>query len=211
MDTGPLPEREDACLRRFHITDVPLVVLTHFHEDHIGGLSGLLAGRKVAAIETTLVDDPAAGARQVRQEAAAAGVPVRRVVPFEHGTLGRVSWHALWPDPDELPAVLAPEGGGDGAQSPGEHGGGEGSGPNNSSIVLAVSIAAVAGIPAGPLTALLTGDIESPVQQLLLAGSHRDELRATVLKVPHHGYHYGHQTGYLLGYGTALWSICPDQ
>jgi competence protein ComEC len=67
--------------------------------------------------------------------------------------------------------------------------GGEGSGPNNSSIVLAVKIAAAAASAGtgNPLTALLTGDIETPVQQLLLAGSHRDELRASVLKVPHHG------------------------
>jgi competence protein ComEC len=65
--------------------------------------------------------------------------------------------------------------------------GGEGSGPNNSSIVLAVSIAAAVAASGNPLTALLTGDIETPVQRLLLAGSHRGELRAAVLKVPHHG------------------------
>ncbi|HZU58653.1 MAG TPA: MBL fold metallo-hydrolase [Actinocrinis sp.] len=186
VDTGPEPAREDACLRRFGVTNLPLVILTHFHEDHIGGLTGLLAGRKVAAIETTLVDDPAAGARRVREEAAAAGVPVRRIQPFEHGTLGRVSWHALWPDPDELSAVEPPDGGSDSEEPTTGHGG-EGSGPNNSSIVLSVAIAALPGLSATPLTALLTGDIEAPVQQLLLAGSHRDELRATVLKVPHHG------------------------
>ena len=288
VDTGPEPDREDACLRRFAINDIPLVILTHFHEDHIGGLTGLLAGRKVGAIETTIVDDPPAGARQVRTEAAAAGVPVRRVQPFERGRIGRVAWHALWPDPEDLPSVIGPPkqgdereepmngmngmngmgatggtddmGGMDGMAGMGGTGGmgGEGSGPNNSSIVLAVSIdpdsattipsaattpsatttpsvvttpSAVAtsvstafstafstvtftpasteafatsalalatgpSAPAttvvtpasdGPLTALLTGDIESPVQQLLLSGSHRDELRAMVLKVPHHG------------------------
>lgn len=229
VDTGPEPDREDACLRRFAINDIPLVILTHFHEDHIGGLAGLLAGRKVGAIETTIVDDPPAGARQVRAEAAAAGVPVRRVQPFERGRIGRVAWHALWPDPQGLPSPKQ----GDEREEPkrgmsgmdGMSGmGGEGSGPNNSSIVLAVSIdpdsaattasaftaadstgvstasalasatrsgASVTGVVApasdGPLTALLTGDIESPVQQLLLSGSHRDELRAMVLKVPHHG------------------------
>jgi competence protein ComEC len=189
VDTGPEPGREDACLRRFAITDLPLVILTHFHEDHIGGLTGLLPGRKVTAIETTIIDDPPAGAARVREEAAAAGVPMRRVQPFERGSLGRVSWHALWPDPDELPSVAGPPSGDDMGEEPrsGHRGGGEGSGPNNSSIVLAVRIAASPVAAGNPLTLLLTGDIETPVQQLLLAGSHRDELRATVLKVPHHG------------------------
>jgi competence protein ComEC len=40
--------------------------------------------------------------------------------------------------------------------------------------------------PAAPMTVLLTGDIETPVQNILLA-TYRPELRATVLKVPHHG------------------------
>jgi competence protein ComEC len=180
VDTGPDPGLEDACLHRFHVTDFPLVVLTHFHEDHIGGLTGLLAGRRVAAIETTTVDDPPAGAAQVRQEAAAAGVPVRRVVPGEHVSIGPVAWHVLWPDrADALPAVIGTENSGG---SNGGSGGGEGSGPNNTSIVIAVTISG----RAAPITLLLTGDIETPVQNLLLL-AHRSELRATVLKVPHHG------------------------
>jgi competence protein ComEC len=229
VDTGPDPGLEDACLKRFHVADLSLVVLTHFHEDHIGGLAGLLAGRKVAAIETTTVDDPPSGAAKVRQEAAAAGVPVRRVVPGERVAIGPVAWHVLWPDrPDALLGPIASNapgsdptredempidggddrggsshsgghgGGGDdggghgggghggsghsGGGHGGSHGGAEGSGPNNTSIVIAVTISG----PAAPVTLLLTGDIETPVQNLLLA-AHRSELRATVLKVPHHG------------------------
>ncbi len=188
VDTGPEPDWEDACLRRFAITELPLVVLTHFHEDHIGGLTGLLAGRTVGAIETTILDDPPFGARRVREEAAAARVPVRRVQPFERGRIGRVAWHALWPDPVELPFIVGPPSSSGNRDGPMNGHGSEGSGPNNASIVLAVSIsAAPSAVPGSALTALLTGDIEAPAQQLLLGGGHRDELRATVLKVPHHG------------------------
>ena len=45
MDAGPDPALVDECLRRLEITTVPLVVLTHFHDDHVGGLAGVLDGR----------------------------------------------------------------------------------------------------------------------------------------------------------------------
>jgi competence protein ComEC len=43
VDTGPDPARVRQCLDRLGITDVPYVLLTHFHEDHVGGLAGVLA------------------------------------------------------------------------------------------------------------------------------------------------------------------------
>jgi competence protein ComEC len=96
VDTGPDPAAEDRCLKQFQITSIPLLVLTHFHADHIGGLSAALADARVGEIETTTVDIPPAGAAEVSREAAAAGVPVRRVArrDFEW-----VSWQVLWPDP----------------------------------------------------------------------------------------------------------------
>jgi competence protein ComEC len=186
VDTGPDPAREDACLRRFQITKLPLVVLTHFHADHIGGLLGALHGRKVDEIETTDTDTPPYGAKEVRAEAAAAGIPVHRVAPGERRSYGPISWHVLWPDGSAFP----PDSGPDDAimdrmpgMGPDPSGGADGSGPNNTSIVMAVTVAE----PHGGLHILLTGDIESPVQQALLDGPARGELRADVLKVPHHG------------------------
>ena len=38
IDTGPDPERMRACLDRIGATAVDLVVLTHYHADHVGGL-----------------------------------------------------------------------------------------------------------------------------------------------------------------------------
>lgn len=186
VDTGPDPAREDACLRRFQITKLPLVVLTHFHADHIGGLPGALRGRKVDEIETTDTDTPPYGAKEVRAEAAAARIPVHRVAPGERRRYGPISWHVLWPDGSAFP----PDSGPDDAimdrmpgMGPGPSGDADGSGPNNTSIVMAVTVAE----PRGGLHILLTGDIESPVQQALLDGPARGELRADVLKVPHHG------------------------
>ncbi|MFC4372481.1 ComEC/Rec2 family competence protein [Nocardia halotolerans] len=52
IDTGPDPRSIRRCLDRLRITHVPLLVLTHPHADHIGGLSGAIRGRTVDAIAT---------------------------------------------------------------------------------------------------------------------------------------------------------------
>ncbi|WP_243719841.1 ComEC/Rec2 family competence protein [Actinomadura sp. KC06] len=53
VDTGPDPASVDRCLRRLHITDVPLLILTHPHADHINGTSGVRRDRAVHTILTT--------------------------------------------------------------------------------------------------------------------------------------------------------------
>ncbi|MFQ6396751.1 ComEC/Rec2 family competence protein [Nocardia sp. KC 131] len=50
IDVGPEPRAIRTCLDRLHITRIPLLVLTHPHADHIGGLTGALQGRSVAAL-----------------------------------------------------------------------------------------------------------------------------------------------------------------
>jgi competence protein ComEC len=178
VDTGPDPAKEDACASRLGITKVPLVILTHFHADHIDGLPGLLKGRSVGAIETTTVDDPPSGAAQVEKLADAAGIPVTRVKPDEQRAIGPVSWRVLWPQA-EHPLGRPRQ---DADMSMAEDGPGENSGPNNSSIVMAVNVRTAT----SSLRLLLTGDIETPVQQILMA-DRPQYLAADVLKVPHHG------------------------
>ncbi len=182
VDTGPDPAKEDTCARRLGITDVPLAILTHFHADHIDGLPGLLHGREIGEIETTTADDPPAGAAQVGRVAAAAGIPVVRVQPDEQRKIGDVSWRVLWPQADhplQAPSESAMSGGGG---SMAEDGPTENSGPNNDSIVIAVTV----NTRGGPFHILLTGDIETPVQEIILQ-DRRQFLKADVLKVPHHG------------------------
>ncbi|MGQ4596547.1 ComEC/Rec2 family competence protein [Nocardia sp. R6R-6] len=50
IDVGPDPRPIRTCLDRLRITRIPLLILTHPHADHIGGLIGALHQRTVDAI-----------------------------------------------------------------------------------------------------------------------------------------------------------------
>jgi competence protein ComEC len=50
VDTGPDPARMDDCLRSLGVKDVPMLVLTHPHADHIDGVPGVLRGRAVGPV-----------------------------------------------------------------------------------------------------------------------------------------------------------------
>lgn len=162
VDVGPDPVLIDDCLRRLEVSRVPLVVLTHFHDDHVGGLAGVLQGREVGEIQVTGLPDPASGVALVERAAAEAGADP---VVASYGTttrVGEATLQTVWP----VRVDAAP---------PGEEG--EGSAANDASVVLLVEVRGV--------RVLLTGDVEPPAQAALsrvLAGVEVD-----VLKVPHHG------------------------
>ncbi|MEU4917886.1 ComEC/Rec2 family competence protein [Streptomyces parvus] len=161
VDAGPDPGAVDRCLRDLAVTRVPLVVLTHFHADHVRGLPGVLRGRSVGAIQTTSLEEPPGQASFVRRTAAAARVPTVRAAAGEHRRSGPVEWRVLWP-------------------RPGPGGAGEAAGePNDSSVTLRVRAA-------GGLTLLLLGDLEPPAQRELLRGREAPG-PVDVLKVAHHG------------------------
>ena len=157
VDTGPDPEPMGECLRRLHVHDIPLVILTHFHADHIGGLSAVLSGHDVGGIEVSPYADPAYGADEVRALAAKARVPIREAQFGETRTLGALSWQVLAPS-EPAPA---------GSDSP----------PNDDSIVMYVRTRGI--------TILMMGDEETGSQEHLRALF--PGLRADVLKVAHHG------------------------
>jgi len=76
IDTGPDPERMDACLTRLRIATIALLVLTHLHADHVGGLIGTLRGRTVAAIAVGPDRDSPSAWRAVTGLAASRAIPV---------------------------------------------------------------------------------------------------------------------------------------
>ncbi|MFI2608629.1 ComEC/Rec2 family competence protein [Kitasatospora sp. NPDC018619] len=141
IDTGPDPKAADRCLRELGITTVPLLLLTHFHADHVEGVPGVLRGRRVGAVEGTPLDDPPGEAARVTGWAAAAGLPLLRAGRGERRSLGaQLAWDVVWPVPGA--AAGAP-------------------GPNNASVALMVSLT-------GGLRMALLGDLEPPAQSALL-------------------------------------------
>ncbi|MFF4251841.1 ComEC/Rec2 family competence protein [Streptomyces sp. NPDC001663] len=162
VDAGPDPTLVDHCLRTLGITRVPLVVLTHFHADHVAGLPGVLRGRSVGAIETTGFEEPADQVEFVRKEAAAGHIPLTRAVAGERRRAGSLSWQVLWPPPRPAP---------------------DPDGPNDASVAMLVRSAG--------LRILLLGDLEPPAQQALLRSPEGALLGGVdVLKVAHHGSAY---------------------
>ena len=49
IDTGPDPIAEDRCLHQLGIKKIELLILTHVHADHVGGIYGALRDRSVMA------------------------------------------------------------------------------------------------------------------------------------------------------------------
>jgi len=47
IDTGPDPIAEDRCLHQLGVKTIELLILTHIHADHVGGLDGAKRGRTV--------------------------------------------------------------------------------------------------------------------------------------------------------------------
>ncbi|GAA3498033.1 ComEC/Rec2 family competence protein [Streptomyces prasinosporus] len=180
VDAGPDPVLVDRCLRSLGITRIPLVVLTHFHADHVAGLPGVLRGRAVGAIETTGLEDPADQAAFVRRTAAAGGIPVTRAGTGERRRTGELSWEVVWPPPTAAPAApAAPVAPG----APAHPSPPAPESPNDASVTLLVRT--------GGLRLLLLGDLEPPAQRALARSpAGRALAEVDVLKVAHHGSAY---------------------
>ncbi len=113
VDTGPDPAPVDRCLHRLGVTEVPLLVLTHPHADHINGISGVRHGRTVHQVLIT----PRTSGREARRTSGL------RTAPAEPGQQWRVG--------DLTLSVLAPL-----TTSPALSPEDDGTAINNASVVL---------------------------------------------------------------------------
>ncbi len=95
VDVGPDGPAAGHCLDRLGVARVDLLVLSHFHADHVGGLGPVLAGREVTAALVSPVPEPVANAAATEAMLAAAGVPVRVARSGDQGTAGTLTWQVL--------------------------------------------------------------------------------------------------------------------
>ncbi|MFI6763221.1 ComEC/Rec2 family competence protein [Micromonospora sp. NPDC050417] len=161
VDAGPDPSATDRCLRRLGVRSVPLLVLSHLHADHVGGIDGVLRGRHVGELVIPEWGEPAGGRVLVERAATAAGVPVRAIGPGWRYVAGAVELTLLGP-----PYPMR----------------GTRSDPNNNSLVLRARV--------GGVRIMLPGDAEEEEQRALLDLLPAADLRAELLKVAHHGSAY---------------------
>lgn len=138
VDVGGDPELIDRCLTELKIRTIPLLLLTHFHADHVVGLSGALQNREVGEIRISPLADPPlttefvwAILNEQRLTADVMSYP-------EYLKIGNVEIFCIWPkrEIDESSNT-----------------------PNNASVSLLIK--------SGTLTALLPGDIEEPAQDAI--------------------------------------------
>lgn len=94
VDVGPEPGPADACLRALGVTAIDLLVLSHHHLDHVGGLAGL-ADREVALAVVPPLAEPAAQAAEVGR--LLVGVPQVVGEAGLGGRAGDVTWRVLAP------------------------------------------------------------------------------------------------------------------
>lgn len=162
VDTGPEPGPVNDCLRALDVAVVDLLVLSHFHADHVGGIAGVLDGRRVTRVLTSPLAVPARQAERVSAALQEADVPAGAAWAGVSGTAGDVRWRVVWPS-----RLL--EGDGDGA--------------NDASVGLVLDVAG--------LRLLAAGDVEPPAQvalrRELTDGGTPDVAPVDVLKAAHHG------------------------
>jgi competence protein ComEC len=161
IDVGPDAVAEDRCLKALGINKIPLLILSHFHADHVAGLPGALKNRAVGQVWVSVNAAPLI--ESAKAQAALKGVEMIKAVRGMSARVGPLTIRVLWPT---LSATSFEEMPGDGSQI------------NNSSVATLITSDA--------FSLFAGGDLEPPVQEILV----KDVGPVDIYKVCHHGSRY---------------------
>ena len=158
IDVGPDPAAVDKCLGDLGIKEIPLLILSHFHADHVGGLEGVLRSRKVNQVWISNNSQPI-----FESTRALSLLQKSEIVTVQKGLIAQISGinlEVLWPESSIRNFESLP---------------GDGSEINNSSIAMLVSTA--------DWSIFTAGDLEPPAQSEIL----KSVRKVDIYKVCHHG------------------------
>jgi competence protein ComEC len=158
IDVGPDPATVDKCLQDLGIREIPLLILSHFHADHVGGLEGLLRSRKVDQVWISNNSQPI-----FESTRSLSLLQMSKIVTVQKGLIAQISgitFEVLWPQSAIQNFESLP---------------GDGSEINNSSIALLVSTT--------DWSMFTAGDLEPPAQSEIL----KSVRKVDIYKVCHHG------------------------
>ncbi|MFT4469568.1 ComEC/Rec2 family competence protein [Arthrobacter sulfonylureivorans] len=158
VDAGPEADLMGHCLDGLGVERIDVLMLTHMHLDHYGGLDGVLAGRQTERVLYSSAKETLPEA--VRAALQTHGLDAERAAAGLTGSAGAVDWAVHWPV--ENSAGLS---------------------ENDASLVVGIKLRVDSG---GEVRMLLTGDLEQE-QLPKLALRLGSDFAVDVLKISHHG------------------------
>ena len=161
IDVGPEPVAVDKCLKNLGIKEIPLLILSHFHADHVAGLLGVLKGRRVHQVWISNNLEPELQSRLVLNL-----LKKSQIVRVQKGLSAQVvniQLKVLWPEATTRTFEVLP---------------GDGSAINNSSVAVIAQTT--------DWSLFSAGDLEPPAQHELINSVEPVD----IYKLSHHGSKY---------------------
>jgi competence protein ComEC len=178
VDVGPEPQAVDRCLSSLGVHRLDLIVLSHFHADHVLGLPGALRGREAGLVLVSPFAHPRQNVRAVQGWAEAVAQTPATLTQDVEGGAGTEGWQVLW-------TVLAPEPSPERGEPADLDESADGTVVNEASLVVLLDLHTPAG---AHLRLAALGDLEVEGQRRLGARlAARGEGPVDVVKVAHHG------------------------
>ena len=140
-------------------TKLDYIFISHFDQDHVGGVLSLLEELKVGQIFISKQGETSDNYEAFLEIVAEKNLKVQEVKMGDKMTIGDVTFHILWPTENHIEENIL----------------------NNNAMVMKLQYKS--------FSMLFTGDIEEVAEKKMLDTykNHLDMLKATVLKVAHHG------------------------